>query len=109
MRNLWKKFNELVFGQIAILFFALVYYLIYVFFGPEAGLMPPGYLTGILAGAAVFYIAGAMASFATWMNFPEKFGILFDHQDLYQEKEIISLCVYFSFYALSLWALTSFL
>ena len=109
MKNFWKKFNELLFSPIAILFFVAAYYAVYKVFGPEAGLIPPGYFTNILAGAAVMYIAGFMATLAVRLNFPEKFKILFDHEDLYDKKETVALCVYFAFYALSIWALTSML
>ena len=109
MKNFWKKFNELFFSPVAILVFALAYYGVYHFFGPEAGLIPPGYFTNVLAGAAVMYLAGFMATLALQINFPEKFRILFDHEDLYHQKEIVALCVYFTFYVLSIWALTSML
>jgi hypothetical protein len=109
MKNFWKKFNELIISPIAILVFALAYYGVYHFFGPEAGLIPPGYFTNVLAGAAIMYIAGWMASFALKVNFPEKFKIVFDQEDLFYEKERTALCVYFCFYALSIWALTSML
>jgi hypothetical protein len=109
MKNFWKKFNELIFSPLAILVFGLAYYGVYYYFGPEAGLIPPGYFTNILAGAAVMYIAGFMASVAVRLNFPEKFKILFDDEDYFDKQEIVSLCVYFCFYALSIWALTSML
>jgi hypothetical protein len=109
MKNLWKKFNELFFSPLAILLFAAAYYGVYHWFGPEAGLIPPGYFTNVLAGAAVMYMAGFMATLAMRINFPEKFKTLFDHEDLYIQKEITALCVYFAYYALSIWALTSML
>lgn len=111
MKNFWSKFNELIFSPIAILVFAAAYYGVYRYFGPEAGLIPPGYFTNILAGAAIMYVAGFMATLAIRLNFPHYYLWVFE-----REKESISdqfknraLCVYFAFYALSIWALTSML
>jgi hypothetical protein len=109
MKNFWKKFNELVFFPISILVFALAYYAVYIWFGPEAGLVPPGYFTNVLAGVAIMYIAGWIATLATRLNFPHFYRILFDFEIEYIEKERTALCVYFAFYALSIWALTSML
>lgn len=121
MKNFWSKFNELIFSPIAILVFAAAYYAVYRFFGPEAGLIPPGYFTNVLAGAAIMYIAGFMATFALRMNFYHYYAQLFEPElmkiVLSRRKvetpgihiEILSLCVYFAFYALSIWALTSML
>ena len=80
MKNFWSKFNELIFSPIAILVFAGAYYGVYWYFGPEAGLIPPGYFTNVLAGAAVMYIAGTMATLATRLNFPHYFKWVFERE-----------------------------
>jgi hypothetical protein len=108
-RNFWKKWNEVVFAPFSLLVFALAYYGVYIWFGPEAGLIPPGYFTGVLAGACIMYIGGWMASLAVKLNFPHFFKILFVSEIEYVEKERTALCVYFGYYALSIWALTSML
>lgn len=113
MKNFWSKFNELVFSPIAILAFAGAYYGVYRFFGPEAGLIPPGYFTNVLAGAAVMYIAGFMATFAIRLNFYHFYLAIYDPhklgESLKDKVSITAICVYFSYYALAIWALTSML
>ena len=118
MKNFWSKFNELVFSPIAILVFAAAYYGVYTYFGPEAGLIPPGYFTNVLAGACIMYMAGFMATISVRLNFPSLYLVLFDLDEFYikfristptQTELITGLCVYFAFYALSMLALTSML
>jgi hypothetical protein len=113
MKKFLAKFNELLFSPIAILVFGLAYYGVYKYFGPEAGLIPPGYFTNVLAGAAIFYIAGFMSTFAIWITFRELYLILFDPEKIegvvYEYQKTLATCVYFAFYALSIWALTSML
>lgn len=86
------------------------YYLVYQHFGPEAGLIPPGYFTNILAGAMIMYVAGMMATMATKFNFPKYYYSIFVTN--FVEKESITitgLCIYFLYYGLSVWALTALL
>lgn len=113
MKNLWAKFHELIFSPIAILVAALAYYAVYKIWGPEAGLIPPGYFTNILAGAAVMYIAGWMATLALMLNFNRFYLFIFDWEKIEGQIPMplyyCALCAYFAFYALSIWALTSML
>ncbi len=113
MKNFWSKFNELVFSPIAILVFAAAYYGVYHFFGPEAGLIPPGYFTNVLAGAAIMYIAGWMATLAIRLNFYHFYLAIYEPRKMSESPEnkltLTAICVYFSYYALSIWALTSML
>lgn len=86
------------------------YYFVYKKFGPEAGLIPPGYFTNILAGAMIMYVAGMMATMATKFNFPKYYYSIFVTN--FAEKESITitgLCIYFLYYGLSVWALTALL
>lgn len=128
MKNFWRKFNELIFSPIAILVFAAAYYGVYKYFGPEAGLIPPGYFTNVLAGAAIMYIAGWMATLALRLNMPKNYNFLYDKEKFaemegtdvhtvrsrilagnYLFYQIASVCAYFMYYALSIWALSSML
>lgn len=111
--NNWAKFNELVTSPISLLVLALGYYLVFKFWGPEAGLMPPGYFTNVLAGAAIMHISGFMASYSLKFNKPTSFLIVFDPEKIEGEisflDKALASCEYFAFYALSIWALTSML
>ena len=106
----WRIWNELVLSPLAMLVFFAGYYLVYQHFGPEAGLIPPGYFTNILAGAMIMYVAGMMATMATKFNFPKYYYSIFVTN--FVEKESITitgLCIYFLYYGLSVWALTALL
>jgi hypothetical protein len=59
------------------------------------------------------YIAGFMATFAIRLNFYHLYLAIYDpHKlgDTFKDKVVITaICVYFCYYALSIWALTSML
>jgi len=106
----WRIWNEMVLSPLAMLVFFAGYYFVYQHFGPEAGLVPPGYFTNILAGAMILYIAGIMATMATKFNFPKFYHIIFVTNYSPKESETITgLCIYFLYYGFSIWALTALL
>lgn len=106
----WRIWNELVLSPLAMMVFFGGYYFVYQQFGPEAGLVPPGYFTNILAGAMIMYVAGMMATMATKFNFPQYYHSIFVSNLALKENIIITgLCIYFLYYGLSVWALTALL
>ena len=86
------------------------YYYVFQTFGPEAGLVPPGYFTNVLAGGVIMYISGVMTTLAMKLNFPDQYQVIF-HQDnkRVNSSMILSVCIYFAYYGLALLALTSML
>jgi hypothetical protein len=103
-----RKWNEALLSPLALLILAVTYYLIYLNFGPEAGLIPPGYVTQFLLGGCVLYIGGFMASFSMKLNFPPLFKHLFeDDHIITNSRTILSVCVYFGYYFLAVWSLHS--
>jgi hypothetical protein len=105
-----KKYNELIISPIALIVFGLVYTWVYKVFGPEAGLIPFGYFTNVLAGGVIMYVGGVMSTLAMKLNFPRSYEQIFKQDNQEASKELIlSVCVYFAYYGLSLLALTSML
>jgi hypothetical protein len=99
----------LVLSPLAMLIFFAGYYLVYQQFGAEAGLIPPGYFTNILAGAMIMYLSGMMATMSTKFNFPKFYQIIFLHSGPFNSQTITGLCIYFLYYGFSIWALTALL
>lgn len=105
----WRIWNELVLSPLAMLIFFAGYYLVYQQFGAEAGLIPPGYFTNILAGAMIMYLSGMMATMSTKFNFPKFYQIIFLNSGPFNSQTITGLCIYFLYYGFSIWALTALL
>ena len=105
-----RKYNELFISPFALLVFFAGYYYVFQTFGPEAGLVPPGYFTNVLAGGVIMYISGVMTTLAMKLNFPDQYRVIF-HQDNKRvtSSMILSVCIYFAYYGLALLALTSML
>jgi hypothetical protein len=105
-----RKYNELLISPFALMVFFAGYYWVFQTFGPEAGLVPPGYFTNVLAGAVIMYVSGVMTTLAMKLNFPESYRVIF-HQETKQVTKslILSVCIYFAYYGLALIALTSML
>ena len=105
-----RKYNELFISPFALMVFFAGYYYVFQTFGPEAGLVPPGYFTNVLAGGVIMYISGVMTTLAMKLNFPDQYQVIF-HQDnkRVNSSMILSVCIYFAYYGLALLALTSML
>lgn len=105
-----RKYNELLISPFALLVFFGGYYWVYQTFGPEAGLVPPGYFTNVLAGGVIMYVSGVMTTLAMKLNFPEFYQIIFHQENKRVSNSLIlSVCIYFAYYGLALVALTSML
>jgi hypothetical protein len=110
MKSFFNRWNEVFISPLALIAFALGYYFVSVKFGAEAGLIPLGYYTNIFAGLAIMYIAGVMASLAFKLNFGHFYFLVFKKEiQTTNSKFILGVCIYFGFYVLSIWALTSIL
>jgi hypothetical protein len=105
-----RKYNELLISPLALMVFFAGYYWVYQTFGPEAGLVPPGYFTNVLAGAVIMYVSGVMTTLAMKLNFPDLYKVIV-HQEHKRISNllILSVCIYFAYYGLALLALTSML
>jgi len=105
-----RKYNELFISPFALMVFFAGYYYVFQTFGPEAGLVPPGYFTNVLAGGVIMYVSGVMTTLAMKLNFPDQYRVIFHQENKRVTSSIIlSVCIYFAYYGLALLALTSML